>query len=132
MFRDPFGRFVRELRHLVIKNLIPETDGFLIWSNDPAERRSGIKLDRAKLLEERTWHAHARDYMLDELDEDILIHEFVAKHRERVLGFCAWFTEAVERRNKADLDELDERAAEVAKAWKDAFGPPVEDPAEVP
>ena len=41
VFRSPVGSFVRELRNHVLHDQIPTTDGYLMWSADPAGRRSG-------------------------------------------------------------------------------------------
>jgi hypothetical protein len=131
VFRDPLGRFGRELRHHFLKHQIPETDAYLSWGDDPADRKSDIRLNGSELLAERDiQYATAKEYM-QEAGDDILINEFVVKHRERVIGFCEWFGEAVRRRNHDALDEFNARSADVQKAWS-AWGPVVPDPSDVP
>jgi hypothetical protein len=63
---------------------------------------------------------------MEEAGDDI-----VADYRGLV-GFYKWFDGAIRRRNQPTLDELDARSAEIADALRQAWGPVVQDTADVP
>jgi hypothetical protein len=125
VFEDRLGRFGRELRNHFLKDLIPQTDAYLEWGSDPADRRSDIRLVRSELLARRNWSGKAKGY-IDDAGKEVLVNEFVVKHRQRIADFYEWFVEAVWRRNQAALDELEARVADLARAW----GLPPGDPSE--
>jgi len=131
VFNSSLGAFVTELRNHVLHDRIPETDGFAVWSSEPADLKSGIALKTAELLPARNWSKKARRYM-SEAGDDILIHEIAADYRELVLDFYEWVDGAIRRRNEHALAELDSREARVGEALKRAWGPPIDDPMGVP
>jgi hypothetical protein len=126
VFDSPAGSFVRELRQHVLHERIPETSGYAVWGSEPAELAAGIALDGAELRAARDWGKKAKRYM-DEAGESVLIHEVAAVFHAPVVDFCAWFDEALRRRNASALAELEIREAEVAKALNDAWGPALSD-----
>jgi hypothetical protein len=123
VFQDELGQVGRELRHLFLKDLIPQTDAYLAWGADPADRKADIRLVRSALLAERNWNKKARAY-IDNAGDDILVNEFVVDHRQRIVDFYEWFRGAVLRRNQAAIAELEARSMDVAKGFEDAWGPP--------
>jgi hypothetical protein len=123
---SPLAQFVEGLRNFVLHRRLPVARGSLSWTaGGPFESR--IVLYPDDLRKSRNWSPPAKRY-IENAGDDIAIGDVVTEYRAVVVAFQDWFRRALATRHRSDLEALSQREAEVEARWREAWGPPIQDP----
>jgi hypothetical protein len=121
------AQLVEGLRIIVQHRKLPRLLGSLSYDSASEVFESSFHLDRDGLLEWDGWSADIRAY-LEQGEEDLDVAEIVTEYREAVVGFHGWFESAVEQRNSAALQRLEDERRELSEYRSSLFGPAISDP----
>ena len=124
--RSTTAQLVEGIRIIVQHRKLPGLLGSLSYDSATEVFESSLHLNRDDLLEWDGWSADLRTYL--EGEEDLDLAEIVPEYREAVVGFHGWFESAVEQRNSAALQRLEDERRELSDYGSSLFGPPVSDP----
>lgn len=118
----PLAQFVQQLRNYTVHERLPVATGQL--SGVPGVSfESRIVLHPSELLKWPKWNSLARRYM-ETAGDDIAIEDVVKEYTAVVVAFNEWFRGALAARNRPQIEALEQGEAEIARLWRQAFGPP--------